>query len=157
MPVDWQDYCYGDDCRVRAGQRAARRRFDAKRMVLTFAVAAIATDEDGSYESEDSEDVDLPAKYAVCPTCDGHGTHVNPSIDAGGITAGEMDDWGDEEREGYFDGRYDVTCYDCAGARVVPEIDEDRADKALLARVQRALDDDARFDAISAAERRMGA
>jgi len=70
--------------------------------------------------------VDLPMKFVVCPTCRGKGSHVNPSIDAHGISAEEWDrDWGEEEREMYLSGGYDVPCYECDGRRVVPEINTD--------------------------------
>lgn len=60
-------------------------------------------------------------KYGVCGTCDGKGTHVNPSIDAHGISPEEFDDDPDF-RDNYFSGMYDVACYECQGRRVVPEL-----------------------------------
>lgn len=74
-------------------------------------------------EDEDGEEHQLPTVWAVCPTCNGEGKHVNPSIDCNGLTADDFDadpDFADE----YFAGRYDVTCYDCNGRRVVKEVDE---------------------------------
>jgi hypothetical protein len=56
-------------------------------------------------------------EYKVCETCNGKGSHVNPSIDASGITA---DDMYDMDMEAYMDGDYDVECYGCFGKRVVP-------------------------------------
>ena len=72
----------------------------------------------------DDEKGDLPeafevrSSYIVCPTCAGHGTHVNPSIDAHGIGREEFDEDPYFE-EAYFSGMYDVTCNQCNGLRVV--------------------------------------
>jgi hypothetical protein len=81
------------------------------------------------------EEIEVPIKFEVCPTCEGKGKHVNPSIDAHGITADEWDsDWSYEDRENYMSGFYDVSCYECGGDRVVPEINEDFVDKKILER-----------------------
>ena len=77
-------------------------------------------------EDEDGEGdglVAIPFLWEVCETCNGKGSHVNPSIDSHGITSSEWAEWDEDEREGYFRGRYDVTCYECNGLRVVPEPD----------------------------------
>lgn len=152
----YEDLAYESDHRVCAGRRAGRRRFDARRMMLTFEVPARLEDEEGVYEGDVDEDVELPARFVVCTTCEGHGTHVNPSIDANGITGDEWAQWDEEDRVSYLEGRYDVVCADCGGARVVPEIDEARADPATLERVQKQLEQTAHMDAIEAHERRMG-
>ena len=68
---------------------------------------------------------DLPVRFEVCGRCNGHGCHVNPAIDGHGLTAEDFRDDPDFE-EGYFSGRYDVTCEVCDGVRVLPEVDEDR-------------------------------
>jgi hypothetical protein len=56
----------------------------------------------------------------VCDQCGGTGTMVNPSIDAGGISAHEFAEDPDFA-EDYFSGRYDVPCSECNGLRVVGE------------------------------------
>ena len=61
----------------------------------------------------------------VCPTCRGKGTHVNPSIDGNGITSEQFDEDPDF-REDYFAGKYDITCRECEGKRVIPIIDKSR-------------------------------
>ena len=71
----------------------------------------------------EGDEVAVRIKYEVCTTCDGKGTHVNPSIDAHGISREEFDEDPDFE-ESYFAGRYDVPCNECGGNRVVPTIDE---------------------------------
>lgn len=57
--------------------------------------------------------------FALCPTCRGRGTHVNPNIDGGGLTS---DDFADDPDfyDDYFAGNYDVSCSECDGRRVVP-------------------------------------
>jgi hypothetical protein len=70
----------------------------------------------------------VPAHYEVCGRCRGTGKHSNPAIDGNGITQSEFAEWDDEDREGYFNGQYDITCSVCIGERVVaelPEIPED--------------------------------
>lgn len=60
-------------------------------------------------------------KYEVCPVCQGEGKYVNPSIDSNGLSAEDFDEQGDEFREDYFAGLYDVTCKCCNGRRVVTQ------------------------------------
>ena len=96
---------------------AAQRRdveFVEKRMMLKYLPGS-------------PDEFDVPAKFDVCGTCDGKGSHVNPGIDSNGITSDEM--WQDPEfAEDYFRGVYDVPCYECHGRRViaVPVTKDDR-------------------------------
>ena len=72
----------------------------------------------------------VPTKYEVCPTCDGHGTHVNPAIDSHGLGA---EDFYDEDfAEAYFSGAYDQDCHECNGKRVVEVINENLVDPEVL-------------------------
>lgn len=86
-------------------------RIDERRMVAFILV------DDG--ESDETE-VEIPIEFGVCGTCDGKGRHVNPSIDAHGITEDEWGQWSSDEQEFYMSGGYDVECHECAGKRVVP-------------------------------------
>jgi hypothetical protein len=111
-------------------------------------------------ENEDGEEItaEAPVIFEVCGRCGGRGSHVNPSIDGHGITMEEWDqDWSEDEREGYLSGRYDVTCYECAGKRVVAVIDETRCDSDVLDQIRRLEREDAEYEAICRAERAMGA
>ena len=82
---------------------------DERRMVATV------IGEDGETE------VEIPVVFEMCSTCGGKGTHVNPSIDAHGISEDEWDqEWSSDEQEMYLTGGYDVECGECAGRRVVP-------------------------------------
>lgn len=57
----------------------------------------------------------VPYKRDNCWQCNGKGTMVNPSIDAGGLTCDDFYEDPDFE-EAYFSGRYDVTCSACNGS-----------------------------------------
>ena len=67
---------------------------------------------------------ELPMKWAVCYVCEGRGTHVNPSIDAGGISAESFYEDPDFAEE-YMRGTYDQTCNLCKGRTTVPAVDWD--------------------------------
>jgi hypothetical protein len=58
--------------------------------------------------------------WMICPACHGNGTHVNPNIDAGGITASEMHD-DPEFLEQYMSGVYDQPCDVCSGSGKIRE------------------------------------
>lgn len=78
----------------------------------------------GFYNDED-EWITVRSEKQVCPTCHGEGKHVNRNIDGNGITADEWwNEWGDEEREMYMTGGYDVVCEECGGANVIDVADE---------------------------------
>jgi len=112
--------------------------------------AALDGDDDGE------RDIEFPAVVEVCSRCGGKGRHSNPSIDGNGITGEEMDELGDDFREDYFSGVYDVQCEQCNGRNVTLEIDETRANKADLAIYWSNVDADRAYAAEVAAERRMG-
>jgi hypothetical protein len=94
-------------------------QFDARRMVATCTI--YIDREDG----QDEDEVEVPCHYDVCPSCGGQGSYVNPSIDRHGISGEEWAEWGEEEREHYRRGVYDVACGECGGLRVVPVADDD--------------------------------
>lgn len=82
-----------------------------------------------TYFDEDGDEVtvELPSKFEVCSRCEGHGTHLNPSIGEHAYTVEEFNEsFDDEEREQYFKrgGIYDVTCEECGGKRVTEVPDE---------------------------------
>lgn len=100
-------------------------------------------------EDEDGLEHQLPSVYAVCPTCRGKGRHVNPSIDAHGLS--REDFAADPDfAEDYFSGAHDVECYGCGGKRVVLVVDEERCPKHLLElyrEAEREREQDARDEA----------
>jgi hypothetical protein len=79
--------------------------------------------------SNDRTLLELPMTRVVCGTCRGTGSHVNPNIDYKGITKEEFAE-DPEFAEAYFDGFYDVTCYECGGNNVTLVIDNDSVDKS---------------------------
>ena len=103
----------------------------------------------------------LPARYAVCPRCDGEGHHSNPAIDGNGITQSELaeilhddSDFLDE----YFAGVYDVRCECCSGQRVILEVDKESCTAGEWEQYQEDIDSELEHQAEIAAERRyMGA
>ena len=111
------------------------------------------------YEDDNGEEVEvqLPSRFEVCSRCRGAGKHVNPNVDGHGITAEEWNgpDWDDDSREGYLTGRYDVTCSECKGLRVVAVVDEAAVDPEMLLRYNDHLETVARWDADDAHTRRM--
>lgn len=106
------------------------------------------------------EPVEFPAHYEVCDTCRGNGKHVNRAIDGNGLDPHDPD-LDEDFWEGYFDGRYDVTCEQCNGNRVVPVMDdEDTLSpelKAQLVKLEEQWEDERYSQAEQDAERRMGA
>jgi hypothetical protein len=108
----------------------------------------------------DEVEVALPALFEVCQTCRGNGKHVNPAIDGNGLTQEDFDEDPDF-REDYFSGRYDVTCEECGGQRVVLAIDEAECKRQGreddLEAYYKQGREEAAYQAECAAERRMGA
>lgn len=106
-------------------------------------------------ELDESEEVTVPVVFEVCPLCEGKGKHVNPSIDAHGISREEFDEDPDFA-EGYFAGHYDVPCYQCKGERVVPVPDPDRCAQDILTRLEEREADRRQYLEEVEAERRWG-
>lgn len=117
--------------------------FDAGRMVIVI-------------EGEDGEDINLPARYEVCETCDGKGSHVNPSIDSQGLSREDFDEDPDFA-EGYWEGRYDQPCNECHGQRVVPEVDMDKLTEPEKKMVEERIEAHYSHQREVEAERRFGA
>ena len=90
--------------------------------------------------------------YEVCDLCDGKGSHVNPSIDAHGISPEEFYEDPDFE-ESYFAGYYDIPCNQCGGKRVVPVPNQNDPN---FADYNEAIKDHYDYMAEIDAERRMG-
>jgi RecJ-like exonuclease len=72
---------------------------------------------------------ELPAKFEVCPCCQGHGTHLAASLGGYAYTQEEFyESFSDEvDRAEYFKrgGIYDVLCEECRGRNVVLVVDEE--------------------------------
>lgn len=63
-------------------------------------------------ETEDGVELALPARFEVCPRCQGEGSHVNPAVDGNGLTAEDFDQDPDFHDD-YMAGAYDVPCEQC--------------------------------------------
>ena len=111
-------------------------------------------------EEGDEEEVEVPARFEVCPRCEGHGTHLHEAIGSHAYTQEEFDDAfsDEEERAAYFQrgGRYDVCCTECKGLRVVAEADLDRCSPELRQQVEAYQARLARAQRERAYERRYG-
>ena len=83
----------------------------------------------------DDGDMVLPTHWQDCDLCHGEGSHVNPSIDSGGLRGDYADD--PDFRRDYLSGKYDVPCNRCGGKRVVREVNWD----ALSEEHQKAYED----------------
>lgn len=109
-----------------------------------------------STEDGSTVEIALPTRWAVCPVCQGAGTHVNPSIDCGGLSAEDFDEDPDFA-EDYMAGAYDVPCNRCGGRTTVPEVDVSRLSPELADAYERQCRDEAADRACELAEMRMGA
>ena len=106
-------------------------------------------------DADETVEIELPAKYEVCPRCNGTGTHVNPAVDGNGLTQEDLDEDPDF-KENYFAGAYDITCEECKGARLILVPDEERCDPADLKRYRDHQEFEAQMDRERAHELRMG-
>jgi len=143
---------YWNDHRVMNAEWYANRRVDEDRMVIFLTL----TDDEG----EEVEHA-LPARYDVCPACEGRGKHVDPNIDASGWRHEDdsHDPWDDEDDDGrtaYQRGVYDVPCATCHGKRVVLEVDTRACDPKVLEAWSDQCEDDAEYAAMVRAERAFG-
>ena len=111
-----------------------------------------------TFDDDDGSEIvkEIPAKYEVCPRCGGEGKHVNPSVDEGGITGEEMAELGEDFREAYFGGVFDIQCEECHGERVVLVPDEERANPELLEAYWEQVMDEREFQDMVSWEVRMG-
>ena len=134
---------YHNDHRVRGADRH-------RELPLTVCVYG---DEDNP--DDPTETLIIPHKFVVCPTCEGKGTHVNPSVDSDGLTARDFDDDPDFKRD-YMSGMYDVQCYECKGQRVVPVVDTAKCPPEALRLYLQQEEDLADMEAERRAEQRWG-
>ncbi len=77
----------------------------------------VEDDDGGMY----NEFMTLPSKFVVCWRCRGTGVHDHEAF-SNGISPEEFADDPDF-KEDYFSGVYDVTCTECAGRRVLAEVE----------------------------------
>lgn len=99
---------------------------------------------------DDGSETELPWRWAICGSCDGHGTS---SAYLGAFTRRDMEDDPEFFKE-YMEGRYDRACDHCVGGRV-RVVDRDRCTSEQLAAWDAQVEDDRHIDAIHRAERLM--
>lgn len=107
--------------------------------------------------TEDGGEIEIAAKTEPCGRCRGTGYHVNPAIDGNGLTSDDMDELGDDFRENYMSGIYDVRCEECKGEGFVLVADETSCSPAELALWEQHLQDESEYRQEIEMERRMGA
>lgn len=134
------------DSRVGAAMKKAPwfENVDLRRMVATLEFE-YCFDVDPDYPEDGSgKPIEVFLKYEVCPTCDGKGSHVNPSIDSHGLTAEDFAEDPDF-REDYLRGLYDQPCNECHGQRVVPVLDEEKNDQKIVKAYEKWVYQEARY------------
>ena len=116
-----------------------------------------------TYEDDEGDEVtvDLPSRNEVCSRCEGEGRILHPDIGNHAYSQEEFNDtFTDDDKEEYFKGGhgiYGVSCHECNGRRVVAVVDRSRVNPDALERYENMEADDAEYEALCAAERRMGA
>ena len=112
------------------GTDAPPHEVNERTMKLTFTISADDLGDEDLKEDEEPCDKEftLAFTWEVCGSCHGRGSYVNPSIDAHGITQSEMEEWDHDEEERYFSGGYDITCEECKGRNVSPQVVADESE-----------------------------
>lgn len=103
---------------------------------------------------DDDTEIELPFRWTICGACQGHG---KSSAYLGAYTRSEMDEAGPEFHDDYMAGRYDRTCDGCEGLGRVKVADKARISKLNWREWEAQCRADREIDAITRAERRMGA
>lgn len=111
------------------------------------------------FRNDEEEVLTVPARWAICPACEGCATDRGASVecDGGGFTASEWAEQDDDFKRDYLSGRFDRPCTHCKGLGRVQVPDLDALDPADRQAYEQSLRDDADYRALCAAERRMGA
>jgi len=75
----------------------------------------------GEYDEDMNENgvINVEAKYEVCSTCGGHGSHFRSDLDENTLIDGMREDGDEDGIESYYNGRFDQVCSECHGQRVV--------------------------------------
>jgi hypothetical protein len=97
--------------------------------------------------------IEVTYVYEVCDLCRGHGSHVNPSIDSHGLTREDFSEDPDFHDD-YVTGKYNVTCYNCDGNRVVPKFDLPEKIQNIISEFEKSRAESRQYDEM---ERNFGA
>ena len=119
---------------------------------ITLESTFIGTEQDDEDDPANWEHETLPAKYAVCDTCQGKGGSSNY---LGAFTSDRWNEQDDDFKEDYMSGKYDRKCEECNGLRVVlvPDKDHPDFDQKLFEKWLQYEDDKYTQDRISRQER----
>lgn len=100
-------------------------------------------------EQEDGATYKLtwPAERKLCPQCDGDGTELCSGLKGVAFSEEDMIEAGDEFRESYMKGDYDVQCSECGGNKFVLEPLIDDLPENIRADYLRKIEGDRRFEA----------
>jgi hypothetical protein len=127
---------------------------DPKRMLI---VMLEDCNDDESVPEHEERETAFRAYFEVCGRCDGKGVRDHEAF-SNGISMQEFDE-DPEFHKAYMEGRYDVVCFLCSGARVVFELNESEAKREHPEAYKRYLEyqrDERRHLAEIAYERNMG-
>jgi len=108
---------------------------------------------------EDGNETELPFKWEICERCEGCATDRGASVecDGGGFTSSEWAEQDDDFKEDYIAGKYDRPCAYCNGLGRIKVPDFRKMDPETCQEYLEQEQDDRDYDAMCAAERRMGA
>ena len=104
---------------------------------------------------ENGKRIELLGVREICGRCNGDGTHVHPDVDGHGLTDEDFDDDPDF-RGDYFSGKYDVTCSECKGNKIVLGIDWSAMSTELRSRAEAYFENERHARMEEDAERRAG-
>jgi hypothetical protein len=115
------------------------------------------------YTDDGEEEVEFPAKWEVCWDCQGKGTTYLgwTSSEQPAFTQEDFEREDPDFKEEYVSGHYDKQCPTCEGRTTTLELDEEACKQSKYKEKYEAFvqqeKDDAEYEAIRRAERRMGA
>lgn len=81
---------------------------------------------------EPGELVSIPIVFEVCHSCNGRGKILDPSLGISDLSPEKLAASGQDVVDAYNAGEFHINCHECLGARVLPNLDEDRASQPQL-------------------------
>lgn len=107
-------------------------------------------------QNQQGDELVLPTKWVICDVCQGNGTVVNPSIDAGGLTS-DLEDPDPQFMDDYRNGVFDIQCKRCEGRTTMRVVDRSQCDQYLLDLIDQEAREEALIRAAEIAELAAGA
>lgn len=120
--------------------------------------------EDGDWYREDDDgnelEVNILEEWTICSDCKGDGKVLCDGMRGHAYSMEEFyEEFDEDERHGYFNGRYDVGCRECSGSGKVKQVNWEKLaieDPELVAEIEAYYKNEADFASECEAERRMG-